>query len=1412
MESTTIKKSEKVDTKNIRVGKTPLISNNKPSYIIGIIDCSGSMSSRFPDLCPAWNNFKNSIGLNNITTVLFCHESEILEGDLEQKHCRGTTNILAGFHLAFEEISKKKSLGISDFTILFISDGCDNNQNTIQERVNNLSALDPALSVNVICLGVGTGFPTFISMDLRKKFHNGSISIPPVFLLYAEPSGDSNNEFETNLIEIKNKYSCKKEIYEVSPSVKRYLWDENSQKNNLMLEDEYFFTEKNEEEIFYNNTHRIETIPFDELNLTQSFDLLRIITSDLQLRGMSNKNQNVKKEAEIAYDYFAQKLEYLKSLNSVLKKDFTKTPKTLKERLLIKQEKSEFVSYENLLSELKNLKTGESLLNLSEAEAAKRLAIGTKTGKYHSKALQFRGLDDRMFKKYKNDFKEILEKNKLSETSTQENSLILLQNQKDILRENDLINQIQNCSIFNLLDLIPIVGQTVLIKISDSSMINPYNLNVIFIPKINKTCDLYSITDSGNEMEISIGNDQVENFNAVLPLFDEGDKDIKPFIRSSIFHLLMTFNCMRNLDTIFLDAYLALICNFYVKIVKEPESTFKEEIINKLCFTAEMVYGEDSLLEKTVNIMKGEFPRKALMNECTELNHKCENVSKAIFALMILKSRKILDEKKYSEIIEYIIIEHVGRMLKGKSASEYLEFYSGEEIKENYKEVTYDNDKKDEDKNNDKDKLDDIKEEKEDPDLSVPSVVKKFNKYLAENNLINDDPKDIKTNFKKFFEENYKWENFCDITKMNVKLNMNFFNKNYIKTNFKFFYDLQSLICPNIELNEEIFWIAVNHNINFPNFDDRNLKEIYRKFPECREKIKEENLTKNIKAQINQLHDDSLKFLIEEFNNIFIEKLKSIHDEKFSTELLKRKAFVNEDFVRKNIMFLGLKNSGKSSLVGKIMHKLDLVDKDLFQVYIDEARKIFPQKKDYIPYAWISDTAANERINEGSCNTNISHINFKENHFLIFDTPGKFKNFNASLKDLFLIDNFFVFLPIEKTGSIYDFDNSNFLKNQIKMLHYSQDVKNFNLILTLENSEENFNKENILKTLMDINSKIKEIISKNHLVMNFSITPISIEKDLNITESNFLNDIEENSNDLKDLNLSRKSILDLLCETKEKFGYRDPENFSAKKDLFNSFKEFNEFNFSADSSSFQGNSDILKLINETKTNTENSNGLNANGTLLGRKINYKHFNGKLIYAKVVSGEIKKNDILLILPSFAKFRVESLRTNYSEISKGISGDQVTIMLEKFENDDKLGFINEENFHNGCIIKVFRNEENLISKQDKYLEKFCVNKKAKNLKKTKIKAEVYILGKLEENRQYNVIYNGFEVSMILNSKKKIENSENDKNSKPEKYEVELFTLTDNVIMNEFWNKKNDSRIVFKGKYYNIEGAGNITKYLD
>ena len=57
---------------------------------------------------------------------------------------------------------------------------------------------------------------------------------------------------------------------------------------------------------------------------------------------------------------------------------------------------------------------------LSEYEAAKRIAIGTITGKYHQKALALKGITVKDFQVIKSEFEEVFKTVKLSEKPSEQ--------------------------------------------------------------------------------------------------------------------------------------------------------------------------------------------------------------------------------------------------------------------------------------------------------------------------------------------------------------------------------------------------------------------------------------------------------------------------------------------------------------------------------------------------------------------------------------------------------------------------------------------------------------------------------------------------------------------------------------------------------------------------------------------------------------------------------------------------------------------------------------------------------------------------------------------------------------------------------------------------------------------------------
>ena len=73
----------------------------------------------------------------------------------------------------------------ANVTILFISDGNDNDMTTLQQRLDDevKGKIDKSKKVNFLSVGVGKEFPTFLAMKLREMYHTGEKSVPPVFLI-----------------------------------------------------------------------------------------------------------------------------------------------------------------------------------------------------------------------------------------------------------------------------------------------------------------------------------------------------------------------------------------------------------------------------------------------------------------------------------------------------------------------------------------------------------------------------------------------------------------------------------------------------------------------------------------------------------------------------------------------------------------------------------------------------------------------------------------------------------------------------------------------------------------------------------------------------------------------------------------------------------------------------------------------------------------------------------------------------------------------------------------------------------------------------------------------------------------------------------------------------------------------------
>jgi hypothetical protein len=112
------------------------------------------------------------------------------------------------------------------------------------------------------------------------------------------------------------------------------------------------------------------------------------------------------------------------------------------------------------LKEIGGLTEGDFLSKPSAEEAGKRLAIGTKVGKYPNKAIEFRGLSVDDFVTHREDFVKIFKRLKINHESTQEPSVISLQNFKDVLPEPDFIEAMKIWpNQYTLIENLPLIGK-----------------------------------------------------------------------------------------------------------------------------------------------------------------------------------------------------------------------------------------------------------------------------------------------------------------------------------------------------------------------------------------------------------------------------------------------------------------------------------------------------------------------------------------------------------------------------------------------------------------------------------------------------------------------------------------------------------------------------------------------------------------------------------------------------------------------------------------------------------------------------------------------------------------------------------------------------------------------------------------
>lgn len=125
-------------------------------------------------------------------------------------------------------------------------------------------------------------------------------------------------------------------------------------------------------------------------------------------------------------------------------------------------------------------------------------------------------------------------------------------------------------SQYDLTETFPLLGQPLVVRRTENSISNPW---LVFVSKViptEQSIDVGYLVKSIYNVAVKIGEGQKEEANCVLPLFSADDEDLKPFLRSRLFKLMMTFMIQQNPDSINEESYLALLSQTLICLILEP--------------------------------------------------------------------------------------------------------------------------------------------------------------------------------------------------------------------------------------------------------------------------------------------------------------------------------------------------------------------------------------------------------------------------------------------------------------------------------------------------------------------------------------------------------------------------------------------------------------------------------------------------------------------------------------------------------------------------------------------------------------------------------------------------------------------------------------------------------------------------
>ena len=579
----------------MNIFQIPSISDTQTDHIIGIIDASGSMGNVWSWLADHWNRYLPKEKTITITfdTVAAVVENNVLNKSINN-HGGGGTNITKAFELFEKELEKIPN--DKSVTALFISDGQDNVLSTLETRFTKLKGNSQKRLLTFLCLGVGSGFPTFISMRLRSLYHTGDQTIPAIFLIEYISESAFTNKFEQLRLHF-SAYKPRK----IEPAVCVLPWKEPT---NEVFEQCWVLCDHDKVSIDGEEM----VVGEYSLNLKGLTPLFRYWTQIINLEALS-EGESVRVRAAKTLTLMEGIIEAVKAKKGIDLLSFD----TDSNKLSFKEKAEQTFLKRNLervkwyYEDIKNMAEGKTPEKLSEFEAAKKIGTGTIMGNYNQRIMSLTKITEGVFQDIKKEFAELIRIHSralLPETSVPVS-------QKSVFREADFTTGLDFCSNqFDLFESFPLIGYGA--RVTAPTLPNdPFGIDVKLVT--DQVISLSSVVKNKGSLQVTFNGSQ-DTVNTVIPLVTSNEDSLATLFDSKLFQLAITFNVTNNPDAIIGNAYIALLSKVFCEVYSSPDSDQKTTIMTNLFNSYSLLLKYSSDLRNYQDALLSD-PFRTLINE-----------------------------------------------------------------------------------------------------------------------------------------------------------------------------------------------------------------------------------------------------------------------------------------------------------------------------------------------------------------------------------------------------------------------------------------------------------------------------------------------------------------------------------------------------------------------------------------------------------------------------------------------------------------------------------------------------------------------------------------------------------------------------------------------------------------------------